>query len=46
MAEEPEEVLPEDDVATGQRIEKICMENAVEHQLDQADSDDREGEDQ
>ena len=35
MAEEPEEVLPEQRVAACRRVEEVRVEVAVEHELDQ-----------
>ena len=45
VAEDPEEVLPQDGLAAGGGVEEVGAEGAVEHQLDQGDGDGREGED-
>ena len=46
MAEDPEQVLPQQRVAAAGRDEEVGAEEAVEHQQDQRDRDDREGEQQ
>ena len=45
MAEDPEEVLPQDGLAAGGRVEEIGAEGAVEHELDQSDGDGGESQD-
>ena len=45
VAEDPEEVLPQDGLAAGGGVEEVGAEGAVEHELDQRDGDGREGED-
>jgi hypothetical protein len=44
MAEDPEQVLPEDRVATTGWYVEVSPEGPVDHQQDQRDGDDREGE--
>ena len=46
MAEDPEEVLPQQRVRTHLRIEEVGTEVAVEHQQEQRNRDDGHGEEQ
>ncbi len=46
MAEDPEEIHPQQWVCSGGRIEKVSVKEAIKHQLDQGSSEDGKGEDQ
>ncbi len=43
VAEDPEEMLPQVQVAAGRHVEEVGPEETVEHQIDQPDRDRREG---